>query len=266
MLSTCQRRALAATSAELPALLAEEPGVLIEHAGVPLAFALTARTTPETAWLRALALDDALPLAQTLDALLPPLRERLRAAMVRTLFFGGDEHGDTWLRSALLTRGATSATEVVGYENIRLITPGPGDQSVTVRAAAAADLPALIALDQAAFEGQWHKDRRALAPALADSPHFLVAEREQRLIGYTFVSVHFGGRMVHLVRIAVAPEEQGRGVGVRLLGEVVAYARARRADVLTLNTQLDNHAARRLYEWFGFRRTGDRQTIVRIEL
>ncbi len=38
------------------------------------------------------------------------------------------------------------------------------------------------------------------------------------------------------------------------------------ADVLTLNTQADNHAAQRLYERFGFQRTGDQQTVLGREI
>jgi ribosomal protein S18 acetylase RimI-like enzyme len=39
---------------------------------------------------------------------------------------------------------------------------------------------------------------------------------------------------------------------VRLLAEIVDYCAERQADVLTLNTQADNHAAQRLYEWLAF--------------
>ena len=37
-------------------------------------------------------------------------------------------------------------------------------------------------------------------------------------------------------------------------------------DLITLNTQAYNTAAQRLYEWFGFRRTGERQAILRLDL
>jgi ribosomal protein S18 acetylase RimI-like enzyme len=93
-----------------------------------------------------------------------------------------------------------------------------------------------------------------------------VAEFGGELVGYAFLTGHQGGRLYHLVRIAVAPGYQGRGIGVRLLAEVVDYCSSRRAHVLTLNTQADNHTAQRLYEWFGFTRNGDHQIVMGCEL
>jgi ribosomal protein S18 acetylase RimI-like enzyme len=68
------------------------------------------------------------------------------------------------------------------------------------------------------------------------------------------------------VRIAVLPSQQGRAIGVRLLAEVIAFARTRGASTLTLNTQAHNLRAQRLYEWFGFHRTGEQQTVLRYDL
>ena len=59
---------------------------------------------------------------------------------------------------------------------------------------------------------------------------------------------------------------RGQSIGVRLLADLVAFARVRGADLLTLNTQSYNTDAQRLYEWFGFRRTGERQAILRYDL
>ena len=68
---------------------------------------------------------------------------------------------------------------------------------------------------------------------------------------------------VPLCRVAV---HQGQAIGVRLLADVVDFARVRSADVLTLNTQAHNTSAQRLYEWFGFHRTGEQQTVLRYDL
>ena len=50
------------------------------------------------------------------------------------------------------------------------------------------------------------------------------------------------------------------------LADLVEFARARGADVVTLNTQAHNMPAQRLYEWFGFRRTGEQQTVLKYNL
>ena len=93
-----------------------------------------------------------------------------------------------------------------------------------------------------------------------------MAELNGAVVGYAFVTIHFGGRLVHLVRIAVRPSHQGREIGVRLLAEITAHARAVGAGSVTLNTQANNTSAQRLYEWFSFRRTGEVQTVLRFDL
>ena len=68
------------------------------------------------------------------------------------------------------------------------------------------------------------------------------------------------------VRLAVRPQAQGQGIGVRLLAEVVAFARQQNADLLTLNTQAYNHRAQMLYEKFGFLLTDESQPVLRYDL
>lgn len=59
----------------------------------------------------------------------------------------------------------------------------------------------------------------------------------------------------HLDRIAVVPERQGAGVGLRSLDWAVAMLAANGARRVGLSTQLRNTASRRLYERYGFRRS-----------
>jgi ribosomal-protein-alanine N-acetyltransferase len=144
--------------------------------------------------------------------------------------------------------------------------PASGNTASAIRPAQQADLEALLAIDRACFEPQWGKGASTLAPALGQAPCFAVAELGGRPVGYAFAMDYFGGRQVHLVRIAVLPEQRGQAIGIALLAHVVEFARQRRAEVLTLNTQEYNSRARALYEWFGFRRTGERQLILHAEL
>lgn len=271
LLASARHSFLAVPSAELGRLIASEPGALLVSGDAVWAAAIAERTAPTVAWLRALALADGLPQQEGLDALLAAYHGRLREAGVGRAFYAGYA-SDVWLRVALAARGYVRHTEVVSYEKVRMDIPAPGSSEVLVRRAAPPDLAAVLAVDHSAFAEQWHKDQHALGPAIGSSPCFLVAERPgagpggSGVVGYAFVTSHFEGRLVHLVRIAVLPAFQGQGVGVRLLAEVVAYARGAGAHTLTLNTQEDNLAARRLYEWFGFRQAGERQTVMEFAL
>ena len=62
-----------------------------------------------------------------------------------------------------------------------------------------------------------------------------------------------------LANIAVRPEDRGRGLGARLLEEVLAVCRARGVASLYLEVRASNEAAIALYERFGFRDVGRRR-------
>jgi [ribosomal protein S18]-alanine N-acetyltransferase len=260
------RRFIAFSNGELPALLAGAPSMLLVADGEIWAAAIGGWPCESVIWLRALALSNNLPVEGGLDHLLPPFHALLRSLEVRSLFYASGESSDVWLRPALSARGYVCDTEVVVYEKRGLEIPSPGNTAVRVRRAEAVDLPAVLAIDHACFSPQWYKDEGIIGSSLVESPYFVVAELDGAPVAFAFATTHYSGRLIHLVRIAVLPAYQGGAVGVRLLAEVVGYARALSADALTLNTQSGNARARRLYEWFGFRRTGETQTVLRYDL
>lgn len=61
----------------------------------------------------------------------------------------------------------------------------------------------------------------------------------------------------HLVRLAVDPDEWGRGVGRALLVHAIAAAQARGYQRLELSVRATNTRARALYELCGWVQTGD---------
>ena len=252
------------SSSDLPALLGSAPGVVLAGRDEIWGLALAGWPLDGVTWVRGLAVADGLSLGGALDRLLPPFHGHLRAHGLHTVFYAGDLSADTWALPNLQERGYVRATDVIVYEKRTLTAPDLGNQEVRVRRAQSVDLARVQAIDRACFEAQWVKDEGVLGPAITgEVPFFVVAEHDGALAGYCFATAHFHGRLVHLVRIAVDPAWQGCAVGVRLMAEVVAFARAQGADSLTLNTQLENQNAQRLYEWFGFQRTGERQLILK---
>jgi ribosomal protein S18 acetylase RimI-like enzyme len=67
-----------------------------------------------------------------------------------------------------------------------------------------------------------------------------------------------GGGRAELKRMYLAPGLRGRGLGRRLLGQVVEWAREQRIETLVLDTAVQMTSAQRLYEAAGFRRSGER--------
>jgi [ribosomal protein S18]-alanine N-acetyltransferase len=266
LFSQCSHRFVGFQSSNLPSLLASAPAMLLVAGSEIWAAAIAGWSVETTTWLRGLALADGLPTGGAFDMLLPPFHALLRSHGLRRIYYAGDEAADIWVQPALQTRGYAHETDVVVYEKAKLDVPGLGNQAVRIRRAHAVDLPVVLEVDRACFDPQWNKDESILGPSILEAPYFVVAEMGGQVIGYAFATSHFTGRLMHLVRIAVLPQFRGQAIGVRLLADLVEFARARGADLMTLNTQSYNTAAQRLYEWFGFRRTGERQAILRFDL
>ena len=262
MTHTASRRFLTASIEETPDVFASDPtSVLIQGNRLVAALTLGWRTAP-VAWIRTFLIGDQIAPDHALQMLSDPIYDVLKGEDITLMALTLDEWSAPWLRRPLEHNGFEPMVEVIGYEKLRLDRPAAGNQVVDVRRARRADLDAVIALDRACFPVPWVKGAEIFGPALQQSPYFVLAEWSGQPVGYAFLTGHHDGRLFHLVRIAVLPAFQGSGIGVRLLAEIVDYCAAREADVLTLNTQADNHAAQRLYEWFGFRRTGDHQTVL----
>lgn len=251
---------------ELEPMLEATSGIVLEAGSEIWGAALCSWRAGTTSWLRGVAITEGLDARQALGALLLPLHALLRTDGVRQLFYAGDDGSDLWMQPTLQSRGYIADTEVIVYEKRTLNIPSHGSDVVYIRPALPLDTAAVTALDHVCFDSQWIKDEHILQPAIAQGPLFLVAELGSRIIGYAYATSHFNGRLIHLVRIAVDPAHQGRAIGVRLLAEVVAFARQHGAHSITLNTQAHNHHAQRLYEWFGFTPTGERQIVLRFDL
>jgi len=76
-------------------------------------------------------------------------------------------------------------------------------------------------------------------------------------------TVAYGGMWLmvdeaHITTFAVLPEWRRRGIGARLMLEMMDLARTLGARVATLEVRLSNRAARALYGRFGFRPVGIR--------
>jgi ribosomal protein S18 acetylase RimI-like enzyme len=259
-------RFISAPSSDLPALVNSAPVMLLASDQELLGVAIAGWPVDDITWLRSLALADGVSLNNGIHTLLPPFYALLRSQGLRRLFYAGDISADTWIQPSLIGCNWERETEVVVYEKHGHIIPSRGNPLVRIRRAQTVDLPSILALDRASFAVHWVKDESVISPALVDMPFFVIAELHGEAVGYAFATTHFHGRLIHLVRIAVDPRARGQSVGVRLMAEVTGFAKSIGADTLTLNTQQENRTAQRLYEWFGFHRTGEKQTVLRYDL
>lgn len=125
----------------------------------------------------------------------------------------------------------------------------PAGPAVTLRLGTPADLPAVLAVDNAAFEPFWAYDRQMLARYCA-TERLGLAEAHGEVVGYTLGTVRRGEGS--LGRLAVRPDVQGRGIGAVLLEDALAFLERDGADRVTLCTQAENARSRSLYRHAGF--------------
>lgn len=154
---------------------------------------------------------------------------------------------------AVATQGppAVDATSSPEHE------PGPGP---VIAAASPEDAGELLTLQRAAYatEAQIYNDPRL--PPLIETLDELLAELGQatalkataghRIVGA--VRAHLEGSLLHVGRLAVAPDWQGRGIGSRLLTEV-ERKHSDQADSATLFTGHLSTANLALYTRRGYR-------------
>ena len=127
-----------------------------------------------------------------------------------------------------------------------------------VEAATAADVGALVALEELCFSHPWTP--RNFADAMADPPGSRVVvvrvphearDRDRGIAAYCAYALAAGELHVH--NLAVNPADRRQGFARLLMRVVLALAARRGVSVALLEVRRSNEAARMLYESLGFR-------------
>jgi ribosomal protein S18 acetylase RimI-like enzyme len=252
LIARAERVALRFQVADLTDYLTREPFLVAEEGGSLRGFLAFFVHQPPQATLVAAALADGCAIFSWLDLLLPRCITRLQAHGVKSLSYVGSA---TWLAESLQKRGFRWVSYIVTYEKTGWAIPEVGSQTVQVRDVRLADFPVLVSLDELDFHPLWRNSQETLRRWRATLPYFVVAVAEDEPVGYCYCSVGDEGHG-HLIRMAVHPAWQGRGIGTRLVAEAVEFFQQAGVPRITLNTQEENTRARRLYRKFGFRPIG----------
>lgn len=115
------------------------------------------------------------------------------------------------------------------------------------------DYPAVCAIERENSRGDCKPEVFIRQAGILFTDTFLVAECAGRIVGYTI-----GALVQHqrgsgwIIRLVIAGEQRRRGFGERLVAEVTDRLRERGAAEIYLSVAPENHAARALYEKYGF--------------
>lgn len=120
------------------------------------------------------------------------------------------------------------------------------------------DVEAVAALETALFpQDAWSAESFWSELAQYDSRHYVVAERDGAVVGYAGLAA--AASEADVLTVAVDAGERGRGLGRRLLCELLAEAQRRGCTDVLLEVRGGNEPALALYERHGFERVGVRR-------
>jgi ribosomal-protein-alanine N-acetyltransferase len=151
----------------------------------------------------------------------------------------------------------------------RSVLPLPGFDAAAagrLRRRRGDDLDRVLAVDHDAFEPAWRLDAQGIRDALDATPRARLrvataGARPDEVVGYAICGR--AGRTGYLQRLAVRPEDQGRGVGRALVADGLAWLARRHVEDVLVNTQESNHRAIGLYRSLGFE--PDRSELIVLE-
>ena len=118
------------------------------------------------------------------------------------------------------------------------------------------DLDAVMSIEPRAYPFPWSQGNVRDSLSAGHRARGL-RDGEGRLLAYAIAMAGVGEW--HLLNLTVAPEWQGRGLGQRLLEELVAHAVGDGSAQVWLEVRSSNERARRLYERHGFEAVGLRR-------
>lgn len=124
----------------------------------------------------------------------------------------------------------------------------------TLRRATVDDLDAIMAIERATFPDDAWSTSSMRAELAGPHGHYLVALGDGGVEGYAGLLAPVGTGQADIQTIAVAEPSRGRGVGRRLLEELLAEADRRGAGEVFLEVRAGNEPAQHLYASLGFER------------
>ncbi len=126
-------------------------------------------------------------------------------------------------------------------------------EGVKIRDATNLDLPAIMEIERLAFAQPWSLDSFERELSLPFS-RLIVASPMARgaspLAGY--LCRWLVADECHILNVAVRPGMRRRGIAERMMSDAITEAKAKNAQVVTLEVRRSNLAARRLYRKFAF--------------
>lgn len=120
-----------------------------------------------------------------------------------------------------------------------------------------ADVDAVCEIENLCFSVPWSRDSFLREVNENQCARYVVLRDEDRAIAYA--GVWFILDEAHITNIAVHPDYRGKGLGTRVVGELIQLAADSGMAWMTLEVRRSNKVAQNLYHKFGFIDVGYRK-------
>ena len=131
-----------------------------------------------------------------------------------------------------------------------------GIENFSIRPMLEADVPAVLAVEQAAYEFPWTEGIFSDCMRIGYSCWALITEHG--MSGHAVMSLMAPGEC-HVLNVCVRPDLQGEGLGRHLMNHLIDTARGYGVTLMLLEVRPTNLAAIELYRSLGFNEVGLRK-------
>jgi ribosomal-protein-alanine N-acetyltransferase len=123
------------------------------------------------------------------------------------------------------------------------------DAHSSIRSATASDLERILEIESLCFDSRWTHPQ--FSASLKDL--FLVFEAEKQILGFLIACSCEIAKRAIIMRIAVHPDHQGRGIASKLITASLEQFKQRNLKCVELDVDIVKNGAIKLYEKFGFK-------------
>jgi ribosomal-protein-alanine N-acetyltransferase len=242
--------------------IGSHPYLIETHGDHIQAVLCAAPENEESAWIRAFGARKALDEKACWDRLFPLAVKNLRAKGIQRLAALALH---PWFDTILKKADFKNRQNIVVLEwRGKFPSESHPNPEIILRPMHLVDLPAVEAIDRAAFPSLWQNSLAGLTRAFQQTGISTVAVKGDEIVGYQISTAMtiYG----HLARLAVHPEEQHRGIAYALVYDLLKQFEQRGFWRVTVNTQSDNRESLRLYQKFGFARTKEEIKVYELAL
>lgn len=117
------------------------------------------------------------------------------------------------------------------------------------------DIEGVLEIEKECFETPWSLNAFKME-LKSDIALYIVARDEDKVVGY-------GGlwnilNEGHITNIAVSEEFRNKGIGSKILSELIEVSKSKNTSSMTLEVRRNNESAKHLYKKYGFEEAGVR--------